>query len=191
MPFLLQQINGVDMTAATHDIAVQHLTDQQRFVRLVVQREIKGPLEPPQSPRSPLLKGLSPSGYLANRPTIGGYKRPSDLVDPSCDHHHQQQQQHTIENVSATKAYDQQQQSTNYKTSSSSAGGDHFEYRQNGTHTENGVPQPVPAPRRLNSTNSIETVNGVNGNGHHASKGYTSNASQSSGNKSEDDEAQV
>lgn len=57
------------MTTAHHDYAVQLLTDTQRFVRLVVQREIRGPLEPPQSPRSPsLLKGLSPSGYMANRP---------------------------------------------------------------------------------------------------------------------------
>lgn len=63
------QINGVDMTQAHHDYAVQLLTDTQRFVRLVVEREIKGPLEPPQSPRSPsILKGLSPSGYMANRP---------------------------------------------------------------------------------------------------------------------------
>lgn len=62
-------INGVDMTQAHHDYAVQLLTDSQRFVRLVVEREMKGPLEPPQSPRSPsVLKGLSPSGYMANRP---------------------------------------------------------------------------------------------------------------------------
>lgn len=61
------------MTTATHESAVQLLTDHQRFVRLVVQREVKGPLEPPQSPHSPsYLKGLSPSGYMANRP---GYKR--------------------------------------------------------------------------------------------------------------------
>lgn len=165
------------MTAATHDIAVQHLTDQQRFVRLVVQREIKGPLEPPHSPRSPLLKGLSPSGYLANRPTIGNYKRPSDANDPGFVHH--QQQTNTIENVSATKAYDQQ-----YK--SSAAAGEHFDF-PNGT-SENGVPQPIPAPRRLNSSNSFETVNG---NGPSSMKGAASNASQSSGNKSEDDEAQV
>lgn len=52
-----------------HDHAVQLLTEQ-RFVRLVVEREVKGPLEPPQSPRSPsLLKGLSPTGYMANRPS--------------------------------------------------------------------------------------------------------------------------
>lgn len=61
------------MTGATHESAVQLLTDHQRFVRLVVQREVKGPLEPPLSPHSPsYLKGLSPSGYMANRP---GYRR--------------------------------------------------------------------------------------------------------------------
>lgn len=44
------------------------LTDSQRFVRLVVEREVKGPIEPPQSPRNPTMKGLSPTGYMANRP---------------------------------------------------------------------------------------------------------------------------
>lgn len=57
------------MRSANHDQAVQLLTDSQRFVRLVIEREVKGPLEPPQSPRSPLLKGLSPTGYMANRPS--------------------------------------------------------------------------------------------------------------------------
>uniref|UniRef100_A0A1L8DWC1 Putative pdz domain-containing protein n=1 Tax=Nyssomyia neivai TaxID=330878 RepID=A0A1L8DWC1_9DIPT len=72
-------INGVDMTTAHHDYAVQLLTDTQRFVRLVIQREVKGPLEPPQSPRSPsVLQGLSPSGYMANRPTYSGYRRSID-----------------------------------------------------------------------------------------------------------------
>ncbi|XP_055847401.1 protein lap4 isoform X16 [Episyrphus balteatus] len=62
-------INGNNMTNAYHDAAVQLLTDHQRFVRLVLQREISGPLEPPLSPRSPsVLNALSPSGYLANRP---------------------------------------------------------------------------------------------------------------------------
>lgn len=50
-----EQINGVDITNAHHDYAVQLLTDHQRFVRLVVQREVKGPLEPPTSPRLSLI----------------------------------------------------------------------------------------------------------------------------------------
>jgi hypothetical protein len=57
------------MRSANHDQAVQQLTEAQRFVRLVIEREVKGPIEPPQSPRSPLLKGLSPTGYMANRPS--------------------------------------------------------------------------------------------------------------------------
>ncbi|XP_038117305.1 protein lap4 isoform X4 [Culex quinquefasciatus] len=83
-------INGVDITNAHHDYAVQLLTDHQRFVRLVVQREVKGPLEPPTSPRSPaMLKSLNPSGYMANRPAYTGYRRsiedPADLNNPVAD----------------------------------------------------------------------------------------------------------
>lgn len=66
--YLISQINGTDIRTAAHDDAVQLLTDSQRFVRLVVEREVKGPIEPPQSPRSPMIKGLSPTGYMANRP---------------------------------------------------------------------------------------------------------------------------
>ncbi|XP_064550643.1 protein lap4 isoform X7 [Drosophila montana] len=66
-------INGNDMTQAHHDAAVACLTEPQRFVRLVLQREYRGPLEPPTSPRSPaVLNSLSPSGYLANRPANFG-----------------------------------------------------------------------------------------------------------------------
>lgn len=57
------------MTNAQHDAAVQCLTQPQRFVRLVLQREYRGPLEAPLSPHSPaVLNALSPSGYLTNRP---------------------------------------------------------------------------------------------------------------------------
>ena len=59
------------MTNAQHDAAVQCLTQPQRFVRLVLQREYRGPLEAPLSPHSPaVLNALSPSGYLTNRPGI-------------------------------------------------------------------------------------------------------------------------
>uniref|UniRef100_A0A8W7PSD6 PDZ domain-containing protein n=1 Tax=Anopheles coluzzii TaxID=1518534 RepID=A0A8W7PSD6_ANOCL len=65
-------INGVDITNAHHDYAVQLLTDHQRFVRLVVQREVKGPLEPLHSPRSPVVGPNRPpvaaaGAYLPNR----------------------------------------------------------------------------------------------------------------------------
>ncbi|XP_065077368.1 protein lap4 isoform X2 [Ochlerotatus camptorhynchus] len=103
-------INGVDITNAHHDYAVQLLTDHQRFVRLVVQREVKGPLEPPTSPRSPMLKNLNPSGYMANRPAYSGYRRsidetpeahhpagevPVQQATPQPEVQQQQQQQHT------------------------------------------------------------------------------------------------
>lgn len=132
--FAVLQINGVDMTSAHHDTAVQLLTDHQRFVRLVVQREIKGPLEPPQSPHSPsLLKGLSPSGYMANRP---GYKRPiGGSVGDSP----------TSDNVTVHNE-------NNHKNHIPKA---------NGIENNGNVPQPVPAPRRLTSQSSIGS--GVNG----------------------------
>ena len=166
------QINGVDMTNAHHDTAVQLLTDHQRFVRLVVQREVKGPLEPPQSPHSPsLLKGLSPSGYMANRP---GYKRssiggtsPASAISESPtptgnDHDHSK---YIISNQYADTP----------KSSTAKIP------KTNGIeNNNNNVPQPVPAPRRLTSQSSIgSTVNG-------------GPAPSQNGNKSEDEsEAQV
>ncbi|XP_055616760.1 protein lap4-like isoform X11 [Toxorhynchites rutilus septentrionalis] len=74
-------INGVDITNAHHDNAVQLLTDHQRFVRLVVQREVKGSMDLPASPRSPMTKVLNPSGYMANRPAYSGYRR--SIEDPA------------------------------------------------------------------------------------------------------------
>lgn len=56
------------MTSSQHTTAVQLLTDHQRFVRLVLQRELTGSFGPPELPRSPsLLKSLSPSAYMTNR----------------------------------------------------------------------------------------------------------------------------
>ncbi|GAB0093092.1 protein lap4 [Sergentomyia squamirostris] len=118
-------INGVDMTSAHHDYAVQLLTDSQRFVRLVVQREVKGPLEPPQSPRSPsILKGLSPTGYMANRPTYSGYRRSIDGA----------------ENIKTT--------AQTHTTPPAGA----VPPKTNGFEN---VPAPQPAPRRLGSQSSV------------------------------------
>lgn len=157
------------MTNGTHEMAVQLLTDHQRFVRLVVQREVKGPLEPP-SPHSPsYLKGLSPSGYMANRP---GYKRPSisNFVEsPTAD------LQKTPVFSNATSPVVPQQLKSNTPTNSSSpqpmAGG-----KTNGI----GIPQPVPAPRRLTSQSSVGS----------SCNGQTNSAPQN-GNRSEDDDIQV
>lgn len=122
----------------------------------MVQREIKGPLEPP-SPRSPVLKGVSPSGY---RP---GFKRstgdsPSDEINQKFISNaspvvHQQNIPRTVTPVAVNT-------------------------KSNGVES---APQPVPAPRRLNSQGSISGTDiggAVNGN-------------QTSGNKSEDEDVQV
>lgn len=70
-------INGVDMTAATHDQAVSMLTGLERFVRLAIEREITVSKDTPQpSPgiqNSPHLYGgyntlYSSTSYMANRP---------------------------------------------------------------------------------------------------------------------------
>lgn len=124
------------MTNGTHEAAVQLLTDHQRFVRLVVQREVKGPLEPPQSPASPsYLKGLSPSGYMANRPgykrSIGGLTAESPTTE-------------FITNSSPVVPQDPTTPTSSLKT--------------NGIGSAS---QPVPAPRRLTSQSSIGS--GVNG----------------------------
>ncbi|KFB52228.1 AGAP000054-PA-like protein [Anopheles sinensis] len=70
-------INGVDITNAHHDYAVQLLTDHQRFVRLVVQREVKGPLDALHSPRSPL---VGPAGVGA-RTGAGSYRADDQLAE--------------------------------------------------------------------------------------------------------------
>lgn len=155
------------MTNGTHETAVQLLTDHQRFVRLVVQREVKGPLEPP-SPHSPsYLKGLSPSGYMANRP---GYKRPSisNFVEsPTAD-----LQKTTLFPNATSPTVPQQLKSNTPTNSSSTVGG-----KTNGIGS---IPQPVPAPRRLTSQSSV----GSSCNGQ-------TNATPQNGNRSEDDDIQV
>lgn len=154
------------MTNGTHDSAVQMLTDLQRFVRLVVQREVKGPLEPP-SPHSPsYLKGLSPSGYMANRP---GYKRPSFsnyIESPTTD-----TQKTVISN--ASPVVPQQYKSNQTQSPSTPTSG-----KTNGISS--AEQQPVPAPRRLTSQSSVGS--GINGQ---------SNAVPQNGNRSEDDDVQV
>ncbi|XP_031338228.1 protein lap4 isoform X1 [Photinus pyralis] len=122
-------INGVDLTSVTHDQAVSMLTGLERFVRLVVEREVNLPLDSPlPSPgpqQSPRLFGLpkpytglySASSYMANRPSYTGYRRSLD----------------SEKKVSETTP-------TETKTN----GLDH--------HTKAEPPQP--APRRLNSQSS-------------------------------------
>ncbi|XP_031624890.1 protein lap4 isoform X3 [Contarinia nasturtii] len=156
-------INGVDMTNGTHEAAVQLLTDHQRFVRLVVQREVKGPLEPP-SPHSPsYLKGLSPSGYMANRP---GYKRPSIssfVESPTAE------SLKTVISNPASPVVPQQFKSNTQSPSTPTSG------KTNGIGSSS---QPVPAPRRLTSLSSVGS--GINGQ-----------SNTQNGNRSEDDDVQA
>jgi len=79
------QINGVDVTDARHDQAVQMLTRLERFVRLVVERESLVPRSSApnslntSSEKSPKVFGVpkpytglySASSYMANRPSYG------------------------------------------------------------------------------------------------------------------------
>ncbi|KQS52223.1 protein lap4 isoform X18 [Drosophila erecta] len=134
-------INGNDMTEAHHDAAVACLTEPQRFVRLVLQREYRGPLEPPTSPRSPaVLNSLSPSGYLANRPA--NFSRSVGEVE-------QPYKYNTLATTTPTpKPTVPASISNNNNTLPSS--------KTNGFATaaatiESSAGQPVPAPRRTNS----------------------------------------
>ncbi|XP_069692497.1 protein lap4 isoform X4 [Periplaneta americana] len=88
-------INGVDMEGARHDQAVSMLTGLERFVRLVVEREVLVPRESlcsspspspsPGSEKSPRVFGVpkpytglySANSYMANRPGYTGYRRPT------------------------------------------------------------------------------------------------------------------
>ncbi|XP_039151417.1 protein lap4 isoform X21 [Drosophila simulans] len=134
-------INGNDMTEAHHDAAVACLTEPQRFVRLVLQREYRGPLEPPTSPRSPaVLNSLSPSGYLANRPA--NFSRSVGEVE-------QPYKYNTLATTTPTpKSTVPASISNNNNTLPSS--------KTNGFATaaatiDSSTGQPVPAPRRTNS----------------------------------------
>ncbi|KAL6262507.1 hypothetical protein P5V15_005306, partial [Pogonomyrmex californicus] len=85
-------INGVDMRGAKHEQAVALLTGLERFVRLVVEREIPlsqanlaTPVVTP-SEKSPRVIGTpkpytglyNANSYMANRPGYGGYRRSMD-----------------------------------------------------------------------------------------------------------------
>lgn len=84
-------INGVDLTGATHEQAVAMLTGLERFVRLVVEREVPitkdSPSPSPGPQQSPRLFGLpkpytglySANSYMANRPGLTTYRRSLEL----------------------------------------------------------------------------------------------------------------
>ncbi|XP_053593485.1 protein lap4 isoform X8 [Microplitis demolitor] len=86
-------INGVEMSEAKHEQAVSMLTGLERFVRLVVEREIpisqaSSLMQVTPSEKSPRLIGASTprpytglytaNSYMANRPGYAGYRRSID-----------------------------------------------------------------------------------------------------------------
>ncbi|XP_039279782.1 protein scribble homolog isoform X7 [Nilaparvata lugens] len=88
----VKSINGVDMTGATHAQAVGLLTNMERFVRLVAEREVPVSELQQQQQRSPRLFGppkpystaqgglYSPDSYMANRP---GYTASPAVAAPA------------------------------------------------------------------------------------------------------------
>lgn len=82
-------INGVDLAGAKHDQAVGMLTGLERFVRLVVEREVAGesPSPSPGPQQSPRMFGLpkpytglyAANSYMANRPGYAGYRRSMEV----------------------------------------------------------------------------------------------------------------
>ncbi|XP_032455630.1 protein lap4 isoform X8 [Nasonia vitripennis] len=91
-------INGVEMTDARHEQAVTLLTGLERFVRLVVEREIPlsqaNPANLTPSEKSPLVIGTpkpytglySANSYMANRPGYSAFRRSIDadkILSPS------------------------------------------------------------------------------------------------------------
>lgn len=86
-------INGIDLSGATHDMAVSLLTGLERFVRLVVEREVPVSQEnnnnspspgPQQSPRvfglpKPYSGLYSPNSYMSNRPGYNSYRRSLEI----------------------------------------------------------------------------------------------------------------
>lgn len=145
--FSLLQINGIDITNDTHEAAVHLLTDHQRFVRLVVQREVTGPLEPP-SPYTPSYWRGS-NGFMATR---SAYKRPS-FSNSISSSNGDLRKSITSQFIKSTM------QSPNTPTSG-----------------KNVSLQPIPAPRRFSPQNSngVET-NGqakpISSNGNHSEHG--------------------
>ncbi|KAM7362442.1 scribble planar cell polarity protein isoform 11-T13 [Cochliomyia hominivorax] len=159
-------INGNDMTNAQHDAAVQCLTQPQRFVRLVLQREYRGPLEAPLSPHSPaVLNAISPAGYLNNRP--GNFKR--SIGDMIVEQQHQQQPTQsyqaqpiqyegnkimttsTTNTVPATKTNGFANTNTLYQQQQQQYPQQQQQHPQQQVDKLTGLSIPVPAPRRSNS----------------------------------------
>ncbi|ETN64353.1 hypothetical protein AND_003906 [Anopheles darlingi] len=184
-------INGVDITNAHHDYAVQLLTDHQRFVRLVVQREVKGGLDALHSPRSPIVGPPSRIGYGGARTaTYTGYRRSTDdanatdsngsapagvAQEPRLDEHQPkqlltsssmsssvQQQQQQQHQPSAVDGLKQQQPPLPApRTVLMQHVNNHHKPDSNGVVGPNAAAAPTTAASATNATPEVSTNNGV------------------------------
>ncbi|XP_061505121.1 protein lap4 isoform X10 [Anopheles gambiae] len=165
-------INGVDITNAHHDYAVQLLTDHQRFVRLVVQREVKGPLEPLHSPRSPVVGPNRPSAaaagaYLPNRlaTTYTGYRRTAEdgqeqVAAAQQAHHHQHHQSPDSEPAAKVVEEQQQQQKVTGGANALSPSSSFAPHTSSNAQQQQQQQQPpLPAPRTV----LMQSVNNKHG----------------------------
>ncbi|KAL1505725.1 hypothetical protein ABEB36_005223 [Hypothenemus hampei] len=161
-------INGVDLNAASHQQAVNLLTGLERFVRLVVEREISvdDPVPPGASPspgsqQSPRLFGLpkpytglySANSYMANRP-FSGYRRSlesdghkkNELSDP----------ENNNKMETTPKSLIREKRSELPKTNGIELSLAPANNSPSTTPINHETPKP--APRRLNSQSSSESV---------------------------------
>ncbi|CAG9830387.1 unnamed protein product [Diabrotica balteata] len=173
-------INGVDLTGASHDQAVSMLTGLERFVRLVVEREV--PLEkngdgaspgPQQSPRlfglpKPYTGLYAANSYMANRPGYAGYRRSMELDKKTSE------SPEPVKPPTPTQVF-QETPKTN--------GIDHSSTRE----------VPKPAPRRINSASSDSSTATINPTAQTASsaKPQTNHKKTSSNSSLEDDTQDV
>ncbi|XP_072380006.1 uncharacterized protein scrib isoform X5 [Diabrotica undecimpunctata] len=173
-------INGVDLTGSSHDQAVSMLTGLERFVRLVVEREV--PLEkngdgaspgPQQSPRlfglpKPYTGLYAANSYMANRPGYAGYRRSMELDKKTSE------SPEPVKPPTPTQVF-QETPKTN--------GIDHSSTRE----------VPKPAPRRINSASSDSSTATINPTAQTASsaKPQTNHKKTSSNSSLEDDTQDV
>ncbi|XP_032295244.1 protein lap4 isoform X15 [Drosophila virilis] len=185
-------INGNDMTQAHHDAAVACLTEPQRFVRLVLQREYRGPLEPPTSPRSPaVLNSLSPSGYLANRPANFGrsvgdeqpYKyntlatTPTATVTTGVVHNNNNNNNNNTLPSNKTNGF-ATATAVNNAPYTAAAAPAAVPAAAPASHIDKSTGQPVPAPRRTNSVPLGDGDAAVNGAASTTSSGDSGEAQE-------------
>uniref|UniRef100_A0A2C9GPK5 PDZ domain-containing protein n=1 Tax=Anopheles arabiensis TaxID=7173 RepID=A0A2C9GPK5_ANOAR len=153
-------INGVDITNAHHDYAVQLLTDHQRFVRLVVQREVKGPLEPLHSPRSPVVAT-----------TYTGYRRtaedgPEQVAAAQQAHHHQHHQPPDSEPAAKVVEEQHQQQKVTGGANALSPSSSFAPHTSSNAQQQQQQQQPpLPAPRTV----LMQSVNNKHGTANNSS----------------------